>query len=95
MPPSYDSYSSIVSEVGDLQMKTMKVHEVHHLGKVLRVGCVGGSDQDPGTDSWSVGLPHSVPQGPQIMGVKEASRMGSAVPWRTGFPSKRVAGTQL
>lgn len=64
MPLSYDSYSYIVSEVGDLQMKTMKVHEVHHLGKVMRLGCGGGRDQDPGTDSWSVGLPHSVPPGP-------------------------------
>lgn len=36
-------------------MKTMKVHEVHHLGKVMRLGCGWGSDQDPGTDSWSVG----------------------------------------
>lgn len=64
MPLSYNSYSDIVSEVGGLQMKTMKVREVHRLGKVMRPGCGGDRDQDPGTDSCSVGLPHTVPPGP-------------------------------
>lgn len=72
-----------------MQMKTMKVHEVHHLGKVLRVGCVGGSDQDPGTDSWSVGLPHSVPPGPADNGGEGSQPDGVCSALENRVPIKK------
>lgn len=39
----------LVNEARDLQLKMMKVREVHDLPKVTGLACVRGNDQDTGT----------------------------------------------
>lgn len=40
IPLSYYSYSYIISEVGDSQRKTMKVHDIHDLPKETKLICM-------------------------------------------------------